>query len=60
MFKRFALNLYNQTEPLVIDLLCFVMKQIFDSNSADAVRAFNATSRCLDDLLNIDNPSFEQ
>ena len=36
------------------------MEQISDSSQADVVRAFNATSRCLDDLLNIDNPSFEQ
>ena len=29
-------------------------------NQADISEAFNSTSRCLDDLLNIDNPYFEQ
>ena len=32
----------------------------FISNKADVVEAFNSTSRYLDDLLNIDNPYFEQ
>ena len=31
-----------------------------DNNQADAIEAFNSTSRYLDDLLNIDNPYFEQ
>ena len=31
-----------------------------DNNQADVVAAFNSTSRYLDDLLNIDNPYFEQ
>ena len=31
-----------------------------DNNQADVVEAFNSTSRYLDDLLNIDNPYFEQ
>ena len=31
-----------------------------DNNQADAVEAFNSTTRYLDDLLNIDNPYFEQ
>ena len=31
-----------------------------DNNLADVVKAFNSTSRYLDDLLNIDNPYFEQ
>ena len=44
---------------------CFVMKEtsccLFSDNfQADFVEAFNSTSRYLDDLLNIDNPYFEQ
>ena len=34
--------------------LCALKKQ------ADIIEAFNSTSRYLDDLLNIDNPYFEQ
>ena len=33
---------------------------LIDNNQADVVEAFNSTSRYLDDLLNIDNPYFEQ
>ena len=31
-----------------------------DNNQPDIIEAFNSTSRYLDDLLNIDNPYFEQ
>ena len=31
-----------------------------DNNQADVIEAFNSTSRYLDNLLNIDNPYFEQ
>ena len=31
-----------------------------DNNQADIIEAFNSTSRYLYDLLNIDNPYFEQ
>ena len=31
-----------------------------DNNQTDIIEAFNSTSRYLDDLLNIDNPYFEQ
>ena len=31
-----------------------------DNNQSDVIEAFNSTSRYLDDLLNIDNPYFEQ
>ena len=31
-----------------------------DNNHTDIIEAFNSTSRYLDDLLNIDNPYFEQ
>ena len=39
---------------------CFVMMSLSDNNQADIIEAFNSTSRYLDDLLNIDNPYFEQ
>ena len=31
-----------------------------DKNQTDIIEAFNSTSRYIDDLLNIDNPYFEQ
>ena len=36
------------------------MLSLSDNNQSDVVEAFNSTSRYLDDLLNIDNPYFEQ
>ena len=35
------------------------MDSLNHDNHADAIEAFNSTSRYLDDLLNIDNPYFE-
>ena len=35
------------------------MKDLSRDNQADVIKAFNSTSRYLDDLLNIDNPYFE-
>ena len=51
--------------PLVADLFLFCyerdfMLSLFDNNQTDITEAFNSTSRYLDDLLNIDNPYFEQ
>ena len=53
--------------PLVADLFSFCYKRdlmlsLSDNNPADVVEAFNSTSKYLylDDLLNIDNPYFEQ
>ena len=51
--------------PLVADLflLCYerdFMLSLSDNNQTDIIEAFNSTSRYLDDLLNIDNPYFEQ
>ena len=71
---RFGSKLYRQIEgipmgtycaPLVADLflLCYqrdFMLSLSDKNQTDIVEAFNSTSRYLDDLLNIDNPYFEQ
>ena len=51
--------------PLVTDLFLFCYERDFilslsDNNQTDIIGAFNSTSRYLDDLLNIDNPYFEQ
>ena len=35
------------------------MKNLSNDNQAGVIKAFNSTSRYLDDLLNIDNPYFE-
>ena len=36
------------------------MLPLSDSNQTDIIEAFNSTSRYFDDLLNIENPYFEQ
>ena len=36
------------------------MLSLSENNQIDFVEAFNSSSRYLDDLLNIDNPYFEQ
>ena len=51
--------------PLVADLLLFcfeseLMLSLSDNIQTDIIEAFNSTSRYLEDLLNIDNPYFEQ
>ena len=74
IFIRFGSKLYRQIvgipmgtnyAPLVADLFLFCNERDFmlslsDNNQADIIEAFNSTSRYLDDLLNIDNPYFEQ
>ena len=39
---------------------CFVMLSLLDKNQTDTIDAFTSTCRYLDDLLNFDNPYFEQ
>ena len=51
--------------PLVAGLFLFCYERAFMlslsyNNQADVIGAFNSTSRYLDDLLNINNPYFEQ
>ena len=74
IFIRFDSKVYRQIvgipmgtncAPLVADLFLFCYERDFilalsDNNQTDIIEAFNSTSRCLDDLLNIDNPYFEQ
>ena len=50
--------------PLIADLFLYcyesdIMDSLKHDNQADVIEAFNYTSRYLDDLLNIDNPYFE-
>ena len=72
VFIRFGSKLYrqivgipmgNNCAPIVADLFLFCYERDFMlslSDQADIIKAFNSTSRYLDDLLNIDNPYFEQ
>ena len=74
IFIRFGTKLCRQTidipmrtncAPLVADLFLFCydrdfMKSLSRENQADIIEAFNSTSRYLDDLLTIDNISFDQ
>ena len=74
IFIRFGSKLYRQVvgipmgtncAPLVADLFLFCYERDFmlslsDNNQTDVIEAFNSNSRYLDDLLNIDNPYFEQ
>ena len=73
IYIRFGTKLYRQIvgipmgtncTPLVADLFLFCferdfMKDLSRDNQADVIKAFNLTSRYLDDLLNIDSPYFE-
>ena len=73
IYIRFGTKLYRQIvgipmgtncAPLVADLFFFCcerdfMKDLSSDNQADVVKGFNSTSRYLDDLLIIDNRSFE-
>ena len=73
IYIRFGTKLYRQIvgipmgtncTPLVADLFLFCyerdfMKDLSSDNQADIIKAFDSTSRYLDDLLNIDNPYFE-
>ena len=46
--------------PAVLRLCFLIFKNQFSSdNQTDVIKAFNSTSRYLNDLLNIDNPYFE-
>ena len=74
IFIGFGSKLYRQIvgipmgtncAPLVADLFLFCYERDFklslsDNNQSDIIEAFNSTSRYFDDLLNIDNPYFEQ
>ena len=60
----FGIPMGTNCAPLEADLFLFCYERDFmtslsDDNQADIIKAFNSTSRYLDDLLNIDNPYFE-
>ena len=73
IYIRFGTKLYRQIvgipmgtncAPLVADLFLFCYERDFmtslsDVKQAEIIEAFKSTSRYLDDLLNIDNPYFE-
>ena len=74
IYIRFGTKLYSYTNfgipmgtncaPLVADLFLFCyerdfMKDLSNDNQPDIIKAFNSTSRYLDDLLNIDNLYFD-
>ena len=73
IYIRFGTKFYRQIvcmpmgtncAPLVADLFLFCyerdfMKNLSSDNQADVIKAFNSTSRYLDNLLNIYNPYFE-
>ena len=73
IYIRFGTRLYRQIvgipmgtncAPLVADLFLFCYERDFmtslsDVKQAEIIEAFKSTSRYLDDLLNIDNPYFE-
>ena len=49
--------------PLVADLFCYerdFMLFLSENNQTNIIETFKSTSRYLDDLLNTDNPYFEQ
>ena len=63
-FRHYIYKITN-CAPLVADLFLFCFERDFllslsDNNQTDIIEAFNSTSRYLDDLLNTDNPYFEQ
>ena len=73
IYIRFGIKLYRQIvgipmgtncAPLVADLFLFCYERDFmtslsDIKQAEIIEAFKSTSRYLDDLLIVDNPSFE-
>ena len=74
IFIRFCSKLHRQIvgiplgtncAPLVVDLFLFCYERDFmlphsDNNQTDIIEAYKSTSKYLDNLLNFDNPYFEQ
>ena len=74
IFIRFSSKLYRQIvgipmgtncAPLIADMFLIFYERDFmlslsDNNQTDIIEAFNSTSRYVADLLNIDNPYYEQ
>ena len=71
IFIRFGSKLYKQIVGIPMGTICaplvaylfFILlweRLRVDNNQTDIIKAFNSTSRYLDDLLYTDNPHFEQ
>ena len=74
IYFRFGTKLHRQIvgipigtncAPLVADLFLFCferdfMKDLSSDNQVDVIKAFNSTSRYLDNLFNIDNPYLKE
>ena len=71
ILKRFGSKLYRQIAGIPMGINCAPLVALFryernfmlslpENNQTDIIEAFNSSSRYLDDLLNIDNPYFEQ
>ena len=63
--KLLVFRMGTNCAPFVADLLLFYYERDFmtslsDDIEVDIIEAFTSTSRYLDDLLNIDNPYFEE
>ena len=63
--QSFGIPMGTNCAPLVADLFLFCyeidfMTSLSGDNQADIIEAFKLTSGYLDDLLNIDNPYFEE
>ena len=52
-------HFYDFVKLIISRQMWYFMKDLSSDNQADVIKAFNSTSRYLDDLLNIDNPYFE-
>ena len=73
IYIRFGTKLFRQSvgipmgthcSPLVADLFLFCYEKDFmislsEEKQSEVLEAFSSTSRCLDDLLNIDNKYFD-
>ena len=60
-----GISIGTNSDPLVADfvLFCYIsgfMLSLSENIQTHVIGAFNSTSRYQDDLLNIDNPYFEQ
>ena len=55
IYIRFGTKLYRKIVGIPMGTNC----ALSNDNQADIIKAFNSTSRYLDNLLNMDNPYFE-
>jgi hypothetical protein len=74
IYVRFGNTLFKQIKgipmgsscaPLVADLVLYCYERYFilslsGDKQQDVIVAFNSTSRCLDDIFNLDNSYFDQ